>query len=114
MNEYANGSLAHFDICGPDESVLHAFYGGVLGWEIESKGPGYALVTPPAGETSGSITEGDTPGVVLGVVVEDLAATLERVLELGGEVTMEPVDNGWVTKAGVNDPAGNPLSLIQK
>lgn len=54
------------------------------------------------------------PGVGLGVVVEDLEATLGKVRELGGEVTMEPVDNGWVTKASVTDPAGNPISLIQK
>lgn len=39
---------------------------------------------------------------------------LGKVRELCGEVTMEPFDNGWVTKASVNDPAGNPISLIQK
>lgn len=114
MNEYENGALAHFDIFGPDEAGLHAFYGQVLGWQVDPKGPGYALVTPPAGEARGSIAERDTPGVVLGVVVEDLPATLDRVRELGGMVTMEPVDNGWVTKATVTDPAGNELSLIQK
>jgi len=114
MSEYENGALAHFDIYGPAEGGLRAFYGGVLGWDIEAKGPGYALVTPPAGGSRGSISERDSPGVVLGVVVDDLTATLERVRELGGDVTMEPVDNGWVTKATVTDPAGNELSLIQK
>lgn len=114
MSDFKSGALAHFDIYGPGERRLHAFYGQALGWDIETKGPGYALVSPPSSETRGSITERDEPGVVLGVVVEDLEAALGKVRELGGEVTMEPVDNGWVTKASVTDPAGNPISLIQK
>jgi predicted enzyme related to lactoylglutathione lyase len=48
------------------------------------------------------------------VAVADLDAAIERAVALGGTVTMPPTDNGWVVKAQVADPAGNPVTLIQQ
>ena len=42
----ANG-IAHFDVFGPEPEALHAFYAGVFGWEVDVRGPGYALVRTP-------------------------------------------------------------------
>ena len=106
-------SVAHFDVHGPDEGALHGFYGGLLGWEVEVKGPGYALVRTPGGGPDGAIVESESRGFVMGVAVQDLAAAVARVEELGGSVEMPPTDNGWVVKARVRDPAGNLLTLIQ-
>ena len=106
-------SVAHFDVHGPDERPLHGFYGGLLGWSVDVKGPGYALVGTPEGGPDGAIVESSSAGFVMGVAVEDLEGAVARVEELGGSVEMPPTDNGWVVKARVRDPAGNLLTLIQ-
>ena len=41
------------------------------------------------------------------------AKALELAEAKGGSVAMPVVDNGWVKKAQVRDPAGNLLTLIQ-
>jgi predicted enzyme related to lactoylglutathione lyase len=105
--------IVHFDISGPDEAVLHTFYRELFGWGIESQGPGYASVTTPGGAQRGAIVEGDDASITLAVGVPDIDRAVRRVPELGGTVLMEPVDNGWVTKATIADPAGNRLTLIR-
>ncbi len=104
--------IAHFDITGPDQHALADFYGHLLGWSVDPRGPGYTLLRPEAGP-SGAVTDADQPSVTLGVTVSDLEGIVARVEALGGEVVMPPTDNGWVNKALVRDPAGNQLSLIQ-
>jgi uncharacterized protein len=103
--------ILHFDISGPDEEGQQQFYGGLFGWKIEAKGPGYALATTAG--LSGALVEADQPSVVLGVGVPDLARAVATAVELGGSVVMPATNNGWVTKAQVTDPAGNLISLIQ-
>jgi predicted enzyme related to lactoylglutathione lyase len=104
--------IVHFDISGPDEAALHRVYRGLFAWDVEPRGPGYADVSTPGGAQRGAIVENDEAGLVLAVGVPDLTAAVSRAVELGGHVVMEPVDNGWVRKATVSDPAGNRLTLI--
>jgi predicted enzyme related to lactoylglutathione lyase len=110
----ATAAVAHFDVAGPDEAALHRFYAGVLGWAVDVRGPGYALVRTPAGSPDGAIVEADAPSLTLGIAVADLDAALAAAERAGGAVTMPATDNGWVVKAQVTDPAGNPLTLIQR
>jgi len=107
-----SAELAHFEIAGPDDQALAAFYGQLLHWQIDSRGPGYTLLHPAAGP-GGAVIDAERPGVTLGVTVSDLDGVVAQVSALGGQVLMPPTDNGWVTKALVQDPAGNRLSLIQ-
>ncbi len=106
--------IVHFDVSGPDEGPLHRFYGELLGWRIDAKGPGYALVGTPDGGPDGAIVESDGPSLALGVAVEDLDAAVAEAERLGGAVLSPPVDNGWVRKALVTDPAGNKVALIER
>jgi predicted enzyme related to lactoylglutathione lyase len=106
--------IVHFDLSGPDEGALHRFYGELLGWEVDAKGPGYALVRTPEGGPDGAIVESEGPSLALGVAVDDLDAAVAEALRLGGELLSGPVDNGWVKKALLRDPAGNKVSLIEK
>ncbi len=80
---------------------------------MESRGPGYSSLTTPGGAQRGAIVESDDAAITLAVGVPDLEQTLRRARELGGTVLMEPVDNGWVIKATITDPAGNRLNLIR-
>lgn len=104
--------IAHFDVFGPEPEALHAFYARVFGWEIDVKGPGYALVRTPEGAPDGAVVEAERAGLTVGVVVPDLDAAVAAAEAAGGTVVMPPTDNGWVVKAQVADPAGNRMSLI--
>ena len=106
-------SVVHFDIAGEPESAQHRFYAELFGWQVASQGPGYALVSTGDGGLRGALVESDAPSVTIGVAVDDLEATVERAVALGGTVAMPPTDNGWVVKAQVVDPAGNPVTLIR-
>jgi len=48
------------------------------------------------------------------VTVDDLEAAVRQATVLGGQVLMQPTDNGWVREALAIDPAGNALSLIRR
>lgn len=106
--------IVHVDIAGPDEAGQHRFYAELFGWRVESKGPGYALVTTPDESPNGALIEADDRSVTIGVSVPDLEAALSRAIELGGAVTMPVTDNGWVVKAQVADPSGNLITLLQQ
>ena len=114
MKSYTTNSLAHIDIAGPDLSELSHFYQSVLDWQVSPRGAGYAMVETPGGGPDGAITEAESPSIVVGVVVADLAETLAMAIRSGGREVMAPVDNGWVTKAQMADPAGNVITLIQQ
>ncbi|WP_329321458.1 VOC family protein [Streptomyces sp. NBC_01262] len=105
-------AVVHFDISGPNDEELHRFYGDLLDWRIDRKGPGYALVQTPGG-LGGAIVDSEHASVTLGVTVPDLAQAVAHAGKLGAVVVMPPTDNGWVTKAQIKDPAGNVLTLIQ-
>ncbi|MDG5487666.1 VOC family protein [Sphingomonas sp. BGYR3] len=113
MTHHTPNGIGHFDICGPDIGALQDFYQGVFGWQIMQKGPGYALAGTPAGTANGALTEAEEAKVTIGIVVADIEAALGQAVKHGGSVTMPVVDNGWVRKAMLADPAGNQITVIQ-
>jgi predicted enzyme related to lactoylglutathione lyase len=114
MQDHVPNAVGHFDIAGPDAHALHDFYAGVFGWGIDEKGPGYALVETPEGTPRGAIVEAQDAALTIGVVVPDIEAALAASIRHGGDVAMPTVDNGWVRKAILVDPAGNRVTVIQR
>jgi predicted enzyme related to lactoylglutathione lyase len=112
QSHIANG-IGHFDVSGPDATVLKSFYAGVFNWTISTKGPGYSLVQTPGGSPNGAILETEEASLTIGVVVPDIDQSLAAAIEQGGQVAMPITDNGWVRKAVLLDPAGNKLTIIQ-
>lgn len=110
---HASNGIGHFDIAGPDIGPLSTFYAELFGWGITDRGPGYAMVETPEGGPNGALVEAQKPSLVLGVVVPDLDRALVLAAVKGGGVVLPVVDNGWVKKAQIRDPAGNVLTLIQ-
>jgi predicted enzyme related to lactoylglutathione lyase len=108
-----SNAIVHIDIAGPDVPAQHRFYRGLFEWEVDEKGPGYALLHTPDGSPNGALVEADEGSVTVGIAVADLGGAVDRAVSLGGAVVMPPTDNGWVVKAQVTDPAGNLLTLIQ-
>jgi predicted enzyme related to lactoylglutathione lyase len=110
---HTHNGFGHFDIAGPDLAPLAGFYGALFGWDVTPRGPGYAMVATPEGSPNGAIVETPEASLTIGVVVPDLDAALATAATEGGRVVLPTVDNGWVKKAQIADPAGNVLTLIQ-
>lgn len=110
---HAMNGIGHFDVAGPDLAALQSFYGEVLGWQVTPRGPGYAMLATPEGGPDGALVEAETPALTIGIVVPDLDKAVSAAAAGGGSIAMPVLDNGWVRKAQVRDPAGNLLTLIQ-
>jgi predicted enzyme related to lactoylglutathione lyase len=106
--------IGHFDVSGPSIAALAPFYEAVFGWQVQPRGPGYAMLNTPAGSPNGALVEASEAALTIGVVVPDLAAALAQAEQQAGSVAMPITDNGWVRKAQVRDPAGNLLTLIEQ
>jgi len=109
--------VVHWEIEARDPEAAKAFYGAMFGWDI---GEGFIMSIPaglggPEPGPAGHIRQSERSGVTLYVQVGDLRTSLDRAVELGGAITLEPLDipNG-PTIAGIKDPEGNPVTLVQQ
>ena len=109
--------VVHFEITAREPERLRTFYAELFSWDI-GDGP---LMNIPAGlggpepGPAGHIRQSERTGVALYVQVRDLRESLEQAAALGGTVTLEPLDvPGGPTIAGITDPEGNPVTLVQQ
>lgn len=79
-----DGSLSFFELGVGDTDKARTFYGQLFGWEFVDEGTGATIETP---NIPGGLHGGD-PGAspYLFFRVDDLAAALERVRALGGDI----------------------------
>ena len=109
--------VVHWELLARDPQKQREFYAQLFNWQI---GDG-AIMPIPAGSggpppgPAGHLRQGDQPGVALYVQVLDLAASLAKATDLGGAVVTQPFDvPGGPTVAGIADPEGNRLMLVQQ
>jgi predicted enzyme related to lactoylglutathione lyase len=109
--------VVHWEIEAQDPERQRAFYAELFNWEV-GDAPIMQIaagVGGPEPGPAGHIRASDRSGVTLYVQVRDLRASLTRACELGGSVVMEPFDvPGGPTLAGITDPEGNPVTLVQQ
>ena len=109
--------VVHWELQARDPEVLRAFYGSLFNWSI-SEGPVMrfaAGIGGPQPGPGGHIRKGDHPGVTLFIQVLDLRGTLTKAEALGGRVLSTPMDvPGGPTVAGITDPEGNRVMLVQQ
>ena len=109
--------VVHFEITARDPDALAPFYEAMFHWTI-GEGPirffAAGLGGPEPGP-AGHLRKDDRSGVTLYVQVRDLTASMELAAALGGAVTMGALDvPGGPTIAGITDPEGNPITLVQQ
>jgi uncharacterized protein len=109
--------VVHWEIQARDAEALRAFYAQMFNWQI-GEGPVMAIpagIGGPEPGPGGHIRQGAHPGVTLYVQVRDLGASLAKAEQLGGRVLSQPRDapNG-PTVAGIADPEGNRVVLVQQ
>jgi predicted enzyme related to lactoylglutathione lyase len=108
--------VVHWEIEAKDPERQRAFYADLFNWNI---GDGFIMEIPPGiggpePGPAGHIRGSERSGVTLYVQVADLLASLEKSVALGATIVAEPFDvPGGPTLAGVVDPEGNPLMLVQ-
>lgn len=109
--------VVHFEVLGKDAQALQRFYGGAFGWQLEDVMEGsYFMVHPGSGIDGGvgAAPDGGAGHVMFYVEVEDPAAALAKISELGGQTVMEPSDvPGGPTIAMFADPEGHVVGLVK-
>jgi predicted enzyme related to lactoylglutathione lyase len=106
----AGAPVVYFSVFGPDGSALQNFYRAVFDWQIAANGDVATTVTPPLTAT---IAEGAAE-VIVYVGVENISATLERVVAHGGSVRFPRFEvPGRVVLGVFKDPAGNSVGLVE-
>jgi predicted enzyme related to lactoylglutathione lyase len=110
--------VVHFEIGGEDGERLASFYQDLFGWEIQGAMPGYWLVNPQDGGIGGGLlqTRDDMPSyVTVYVATDDLRASLDRAVELGGKEVVAPTQiPGVGSFAMFKDPGSNLVGLFKE
>jgi uncharacterized protein len=114
----SNGKICYLEIPAIDINRSVAFYEAVFGWHIRRRGDGSTAFDDGVGEVSGTWVTGrppsTKPGMLLYIMVDSVAATIDAVVAHGGEI-VQPigVDAPEIT-ARFRDPAGNVFGLYQE
>lgn len=113
-----NGKLCYVEIPATDVGRSAGFYAAVFGWQIRQRGDGATAFDDTTGQVSGAWVLGRPPaaepGLLVYIMVDAAAETVDAVLANGGEI-VQPIglDAPEVT-ARFRDPAGNVLGLYQE
>ena len=109
--------VVHFEIRSSDPDATRSFFGQLFDWTYPGGGlPGYTYVdTGVAGAVPGGISplQGGEPLVTFFVGVQDVAATLEAAVALGGRVIQPATSVPGVTFGLLADPHGQVVGLAK-
>jgi len=114
----SNGKVCYIEIAANDINRSASFYQEVFGWRIRQRGDGNIAFDDTVGEVSGTWVIGRKasaePGLLIYIMVDSVAATIDAVIASGGEI-VQPIgmDAPEVT-ARFSDPAGNVIGLYQE
>ena len=114
----ANGKLCYIEIPALDIERSAAFYEAVFGWQIRQRDDGSTAFDDPTGEVSGTWVTGRPPsrepGLLLYIMVDDAAETVDQVIARGGEIVQPIGVDAPEATARFRDPAGNVIGLYQE
>ncbi len=113
-----NGKICYLEIPAADINRSAHFFEQVFGWRLRQRGDGHVAFDDSVGEVSGAWVTGRKPaadpGLLIYIMVDSVAATIEAVLANGGRI-VQPIgmDAPEIT-ARFSDPAGNIFGLYQQ
>src|SRR5436305_7590114 len=103
-----NGKICYLEIPATDVRRSAAFYQAVVGWQIRERGDGHLAFDDGVGQVSGAWVVGrppaSAPGLLVYIMVDDVAATLDRVVAHGGEVVQPGGADAPEVTARFRDP----------
>src|SRR5689334_6229653 len=113
-----NGKICYVELPAENIDRSAAFYAEVFRWKTRRRGDGHLAFDDAVGQVSGTWVQGrkpmTEPGLLVYIMVDSVAQTLEAVVASGGQV-VQPIgmDAPEIT-ARFRDPAGNILGLYQE
>ena len=114
----ANGKICYVELPTEDVEASAAFYAGVFDWQIRRRGDGQLAFDDAIGEVSGTWVTGRPPaaepGLLLYIMVDSVASTIEKVIAHGGEIVQPIGGDAPEITARFRDPGGNILGLYQE
>jgi predicted enzyme related to lactoylglutathione lyase len=113
-----HGKICYLEIPAIDIPRSAAFYHAVVAWQIRRRGDGAVAFDDGVGGVSGAWVTGRpplaSPGVLIYIMVDSVAATLDAVVAHGGEIVQPLGAHPTEVIATFRDPAGNVFGLYQE
>jgi predicted enzyme related to lactoylglutathione lyase len=114
----SNGKICYLEIPALDIRRSAGFYEKVFGWKTRQRGDGAIAFDDGVGEVSGTWVLGrpptTSPGLLVYIMVDSVASTIDTVLANGGELVQPIGADAPEITARFRDPAGNVLGLYQE
>ena len=115
---FSNGKICYIEIPATDIARSADFYSRVFGWNIRKRGDGSTAFDDGVGEVSGTWVLGrppaSQPGLLIYVMVDSVAATVDAVVANGGEIVQPIGADAPVITPRFKDPGGNVIGLYQQ
>src|SRR5206468_5696168 len=109
----ANGKVCYIEIPAVDVQSSADFYAKVFGWRIRKRGDGHIAFDDTTGEVSGTWVAGrkasPEPGLLLYIMVDSVAATVDAVIAHGGALVQPIGADAPEVTARFRDPAGHVI-----
>jgi uncharacterized protein len=114
----ANGKICYIEMPAMDVWRSAEFYRRVFGWNLRERGSGETSFDDTTGQVSGRWVLGRPPhsevGLLVYIMVDSVAATLELIVANGGEIVQPIGADAPEITARFRDPAGNVIGLYQE
>lgn len=114
----ANGKVCYIEIPAVELKASADFYAKVFGWQLRKRGDGHTAFDDTTGQVSGTWVTGrprsPKPGLLIYIMVDSVAATLDAVIAHGGKVVQPIGADAPEITARFSDPAGNVIGLYQQ
>ena len=114
----ANGKICYIEMPALDIRRSSAFYEKVFGWQLRQRGNGSIAFDDTTGQVSGTWVTGrpssTDPGLLIYVMVDSVADTVEAVVAHGGQIVQPIGADAPEITARFRDPAGNVVGLYQE
>lgn len=113
---FGHGKICYLEIPSRSAAESAEFYRQVFGWQIRRSSEGHLSFDDGVGEVSGSWIEGRQAadgGLIVSIMVDDRAATLEAVRGNGGAVVADDRSEDPGRTALFRDPSGNLFGIYQ-
>jgi len=113
-----NGKICYVEMPASDIARAADFYRKVFGWTVRQRGDGRTAFDDGVGAVSGTWVNGrrpaSEPGLLVYIMVDSVAATLDAITRHGGEVVQPVGADAPEITARFRDPSGNVVGLYQE
>ena len=113
-----NGKICYIEMPATDIARSADFYSHVFGWQTRTRGDGAIAFDDTTGQVSGTWVlrrpPASQPGLLVYIMVNSVAATLDTIVANGGEIVQPIGADAPEITARFRDPAGNVIGLYQE